>query len=177
MICSAGHVRSAPESGRPSHAQSCLLWATSGLMRRSKLSNFDHFVSIASRLSGTVKPSSLATLRLIANSSLIGAWIGRSNGLSLRQIQSLCDNRPRGCCGTGIGVWNELKGSGSARGPGQLRCKAARDGKDEFLFACQLLHGGCDRTRAPSGGPRDVRGWVAEGGATGVKRAVLRPIM
>ena len=29
----------------------------------------------------------------------------------------------------------------------------------------------------PAGGPRDLRGWVAEGGAAGVRRAVLRPIM
>jgi len=29
----------------------------------------------------------------------------------------------------------------------------------------------------PARGPRDLRGWVAEGGAAGVRRAILRPII
>src|SRR5262249_31128613 len=36
----------------------------------------------ASSLSGTVRPSALAVLRLITSSYLVGAWIGRSAGLS-----------------------------------------------------------------------------------------------
>jgi len=40
VICSAGHVRSAPESGRQSHAPACLTWAKLGLLRRNKQRHF-----------------------------------------------------------------------------------------------------------------------------------------
>jgi len=37
---------------------------------------------------GTLRPSALATLRLIANSNLVGACTGRSAGLSPRRLRS-----------------------------------------------------------------------------------------
>src|SRR5262249_30795623 len=42
----------------------------------------------ASRLSGTVRPSALAVLRLIASSYLVGACTGRSAGLSPLRMRS-----------------------------------------------------------------------------------------
>src|SRR5262245_38629243 len=42
----------------------------------------------ASRVSGTVRPSVLAVLRLIARSYLVGAWTGRSAGFSPLRMRS-----------------------------------------------------------------------------------------
>jgi len=44
--------------------------------------------AVASSLSGTVRPSALAVLRLITSSNLVGAWTGRSLGLAPLRIRS-----------------------------------------------------------------------------------------
>src|SRR5450759_4913553 len=75
---------------RPSFAaQRMTLCAKSGLMHRSK----HHLYSItssarASSDGGTVRPSTLAVLRLITSSNLVGCWIGRSEGLVPLRIRS-----------------------------------------------------------------------------------------
>jgi hypothetical protein len=49
-------------------------------MRRSKKHPlFDHVIAIANRVGDTVRPSALAVLRLMTNSSLVGCSTGRSS--------------------------------------------------------------------------------------------------
>src|SRR5262249_16819914 len=60
-----------------------LKWVTSGLMRRSKLSDYSITSSASAiSLSGTVRPSALAVLGLITRSNLSGRCIGKSLGFA-----------------------------------------------------------------------------------------------
>jgi hypothetical protein len=62
-------VRFTPESGHQSAVVKCPLWATSGLLHRSKESLYSITSSaIESKFSGTSMPSARAVRRLMANS-------------------------------------------------------------------------------------------------------------
>src|SRR5262249_8248644 len=47
--------------------------------------------AMASSVGGTLSPSAAAVLRLIANSNLVGCWIGRSPGFSPLRMRSTYD--------------------------------------------------------------------------------------
>ena len=57
-------------------------------LRMAVASLFDHPSALASSAGGTVRPSALAVLRLIASSNLVGCCTGRSAGFSPLRIRS-----------------------------------------------------------------------------------------
>ena len=64
-------------------------WANIGLMHRSKKRLYSITSSaVASSLSGILRPSALAVLRLMTSSYLVGACTGRSVGLSPLRMRS-----------------------------------------------------------------------------------------
>jgi hypothetical protein len=91
VFCKRGsvNVRFAPKADKRADVLGCPLCAISGLMHRSK----DRRYSITSSavicmISGIVRPSALAVLRLMINSNLVGACTGRSPGLSPFRMRS-----------------------------------------------------------------------------------------
>ena len=83
------HVCFTPENGHQAGRLRCPLCATSCHMHRSKQCRYSITSSArASSVGGTVRPSALAVLRLIASSYLVGACTGKSAGFSPLRIRS-----------------------------------------------------------------------------------------
>src|SRR5262249_29423159 len=76
-------VRFTPKSGHLRCKQECPLWAKSGHAPYSITSS-----ARVSTAGGTVRPSALAVLRLIARSYLVGVCTGRSAGFSPLRMRS-----------------------------------------------------------------------------------------
>ena len=78
------YVRFAPESGHVQCSSRCLLRAKSGHSSSYSITS----LAVASSEGGTVRPSALAVLRLIASSFLVGACTGRSAAFSPLRMRS-----------------------------------------------------------------------------------------
>jgi hypothetical protein len=88
-ICTAtAHVRFTPKSRHLQCTSPCLLWAKSGLMRRSKTGYSITSSARASTAGGMESPSAFAVLRLITSSYFEGACTGKSPGFSPLRIRS-----------------------------------------------------------------------------------------
>ena len=85
----ASHFRSTPNNGHHPVGRLGPFCATKRLMHRSKQCRYSITSSArASSDGGTVSPSSLAVLRLITNSCLVGACTGMSAGFSPFRMRS-----------------------------------------------------------------------------------------